>query len=99
MTGHCKQPYRFPAHYLTLYLLLSAVLMLFYFVVIIVNLSDLVQTWPLGFSLAPGAARLQASAVSKNVGGLPSWSVQLDSPATALTMDEWIRPVGVKQSG
>ena len=73
--------------------------MLLYFVVTTVNVSDLVQTWPLGFRLAPGAARLQASAVSKKVGGSPSWSVQLDSPWTALTLGEWIRPEGAKQVG
>ena len=54
-------------------------------------LSDFVKTWPLGFSLVPGAARLQSWPVSKKVGGLPSWSVQLDSPATALTVGGWIR--------
>ena len=37
--------------------------------------------------------------MSKNVGGLPSWLVQLDSPGTALTLDEWIRPGGAKQLG
>ena len=35
-----------------------------------VFLSDFVKTWPLGFRLAPGAARLQASPVSKKVGWL-----------------------------
>ena len=49
-------------------------------------LSDFVKTWPLGFRLAQGKARLQATAVSKNVGGLPSWLVQLDSPGTSLTV-------------
>ena len=73
--------------------------MLLYFVVIIVNLSDLVQTWPISLRLAPGAAGLQASAVSKKVGGLPSWSAQLDIPGTALTLGEWIRPGGAKQVG
>ena len=57
-------------------------------------LSDFVKTWPLGFRLAPGAARLQASPVPKNVGGLTSWSVQLDSLGTALTVGGWIRPWG-----
>ena len=54
----------------------------------------------LGFRLAPDAARFQASEVSKNPRGLPSWSVhiQLDSPETALTMGTWIRPGG-KTSG
>ena len=47
---------------------------------------------------APGAALLQVSAVSKKVGGLPSWSVQQDSPGTALTVGGWIRP-GIKTSG
>ena len=46
-----------------------------------VCLTDFVKTWPLqGFCLALGTAGLQASAVSKKVGGLPSWLVQLDSP-------------------
>ena len=40
-----------------------------------IYLSDFVKTWPLGFRLAPGAARLQASPVPKNVGGLTSWLV------------------------
>ena len=35
-----------------------------------VFLSDFVKTWPLGFRLAPGAARLQVSPVSKKVGWL-----------------------------
>ena len=48
-----------------------------------------VKKWPLG--LSPGAGR---SPVSKKVGGLTSWSVQLDSPATALTVGGWIRPWG-----
>ena len=55
-------------------------------------LSDFVKTWPLGFRLAPGAVRPQASLVPKNVAGLLSWSVQLDSPGTALTVGGWIRP-------
>ena len=58
------------------------------------DLSDFVKTWPLGFRLAPGAARLQASPVPKNVGDLPSWSVQLDSPGTAIAVGGWIRPWG-----
>ena len=58
-------------------------------------MSDFVKTWPLGFRLAPGAAQLQASAVSKKVAVLPSWSVQLDSLGTAqLTVGGWIRPGG-----
>ena len=61
---------------------------------ICVVLCDFVKTWPLGFRLAPGAARLQASPVSKKVGGLPSWSVQLNSPGTALTVGGWIPPWG-----
>ena len=50
--------------------------------------------WGEYFCLISGAARLQASAVSKTVGGLPSWSVQLDSPGTALAVGGWIRPGG-----
>ena len=61
---------------------------------IIKCLFDFVKTWPLGFRLAPDAARLQASAVSKKVGALPSWPVQLDSPGTALTVGVWIKPGG-----
>ena len=56
------------------------------------------KIWPLGFRLAPGVARLQASVMSKRVRGLPSWSVQLDGPGTALTVGGWIRPGG-KNSG
>ena len=59
-----------------------------------IYLSDFVKTWPLGFRLAPGVARLQASPVRKNVGGLTSCSVQLDSPGAALTVGGWIRPWG-----
>ena len=63
-----------------------------------IYLSDFVKTWSLGFRLEPGEARLQASPVPKNVGGLTSWSVQLDSPGTALTVGGWvggwIRPWG-----
>ena len=55
-----------------------------------IYLSDFFKTLPLGFRLAPGAAGLQASPVSKKVGGLPSWSVQLSSPGTALTEGVWI---------
>ena len=54
-------------------------------------MSDFVKRLPLGVRLAPGAARLQASPVPENVGGLTSWSVQLDSPGTALTVGGWIR--------
>ena len=36
-------------------------------------MSDFVKKWPLGFRLAPVAAQLQANAVSKYVGVLPSW--------------------------
>ena len=61
---------------------------------IIICLFDFVKTWPLGFRLAPDAARLQASALSKKVGALTSWPVQLDSPGTALTVGGWIRPGG-----
>ena len=32
--------------------------------------------------------------MSPKVGGLLSWSVQLDSPETALTVGGWIRPRG-----
>ena len=39
-------------------------------------------------------AWLQARPVSKKVGRLPSWWVQLNSPGTALTVGEWIRPGG-----
>ena len=46
----------------------------FTFVKYILYLSEIVKTWPLGFCLC----RLQASAVSKNVGGLASWSAQAD---------------------
>ena len=59
-------------------------------------MSDFVKTWPLGFLLSPGTARLQASPVPKKVGGLQSWSVQLDSPGTALIVSGWIRPGGQK---
>ena len=59
-----------------------------------IYLSDFVKTWPLGLRLAPCAARLQAGPVPKNVEGLTSWSVQLDSPGTALTVGGWIRPGG-----
>ena len=53
--------------------------------------------WPaLTFHLTPRIAWLQASAVSKNVAGLPSWSAQVDSPGTALTVGAWIRPGGAK---
>ena len=36
--------------------------------------------------------------MSKIVGGLPSWSTQLDSSGTTLTVGGWIRPGG-KTSG
>ena len=53
--------------------------------------------WPaLTFHLVPGIAWLQAGTVSKSVGGLLSWSVQVDSPGTALTVGAWIRPGGAK---
>ena len=32
----------------------------------------------------------QTNAASKNVGGLLSWSVLLDSPGNALTVGEWV---------
>ena len=57
-------------------------------------MSDFVKTWPLSICQAPGAAQIQASAISKKVWGLTSWSVQLDSPGTALTVGGWIRPEG-----
>ena len=41
-----------------------------------------------GLSPAPGQSGGQ------KVGGLPSWSVQLDSPGVALTVGGWIRPGG-----
>ena len=44
-----------------------------------IYLSDFVKTWPLG---------------AKKVRNLPSWSVQLDSPGTALTVGRWLRPGG-----
>ena len=56
--------------------------------------SDFVKMWPLGFCLASGTAQLQACPVSKKVGGLVPWLVQLDSPGTALTVGGWIRPRG-----
>ena len=64
------------------------------FVEMSICMSDFVKTWPLGFRLAPGAAQLLVSAVSKKVAVLPSWSVQLDSLGTALTVGGWIRPGG-----
>ena len=48
----------------------------FYFYLLSTYLSEIVKTSPLGFRLC----RLQASAVSKNVGGLASWSAQADKP-------------------
>ena len=48
---------------------------------------------PLGF------AWLQPSAVSKKVGDLPSWPIQLDSPGTALTVGRCGSLLGVKTSG
>ena len=62
-------------------------------------LSDFVKMWPLGFRLAQGKAQLQATAVSKNVGGLPSWLVQLDSPGTSLTVGGWGSVLGGKTGG
>ena len=35
-----------------------------------IYLSDFVKSWPLGFHLAPGTARLQASPLSKKSRGL-----------------------------
>ena len=63
------------------------------FVIVDVSYID-IYLWSLGFRLVPGATRLQASAVSKKVGGLTSWSVELDSPGTALIVGGWIRPGG-----
>ena len=59
------------------------------YIYIYIYLSDFVKTWPLGSRLVPGAAQLQASPVSEKVGGLPPWSVQLDSPGTALN-SAWV---------
>ena len=47
-----------------------------YFYLLSTYLSEIVKTSPLGFRLC----WLQASAVSKNVGGLASWSAQADKP-------------------
>ena len=47
-----------------------------YFYLLSTYLSEIVKTSPLGFRLC----RLQASAESKNVGGLVSWSAQADKP-------------------
>ena len=55
------------------------------FTYIYIYLSYFVKTWPLGSRLA----QLQASPVSEKVGGLPPWSVQLDSPGTALN-SAWV---------
>lgn len=41
---------------------------------------------------AHGTARLQANAVSKNVGGLASWLAQADNPGTALRVGGCPRP-------
>ena len=59
-----------------------------------IYLSDFAKMWPLGYHLVLGIAQLQASPVSKKVGGLSSWSVQLDFPGTALTVGGWIRSGG-----
>ena len=59
-----------------------------------IYLSDFAKMWSLGYHLVPGIAQLQASLVSKKVGGLSSWSVQLDIPGTSLTVDGWIRSGG-----
>ena len=64
----------------------------YWYICLFIYLSDFVKMWPLGFCLEPGTAPLQASPVSKRVGGLLSRSVQLDSPGTALTVVGWIRP-------
>ena len=47
-----------------------------YFYLLSTYLSEIVKTSPLGFRLC----WLQASAISKNVGGLASWSAQADKP-------------------
>ena len=47
-----------------------------YFYLLSTDLSEIVKTWPLGFRFS----RLQASAVSKNVGGLASRSARADKP-------------------
>ena len=61
-------------------------------------MSDFVKTGPIGFRLAPGEAWIQASPAPKKLGGLASWSEQLDSPGTSLTVGGWvggwIRPGG-----
>ena len=44
------------------------------YIYIYLDLSDFFKTWPPGFRLVPGAARIQASPVSKKIGGLTSWS-------------------------
>ena len=62
-------------------------------------LSDFVKTWPLAFRLAQDKARLQATAVSKKVGRLPSWLVQLDSPGTSLTVGGSGSVLGGKTGG
>ena len=55
-----------------------------------VYLSAFVKTYPLGFHLASGAAWLQASVVPKNVWGLPSWLVQMNSPGTQCLNTGWV---------
>ena len=50
----------------------------------------------MGTRFLPDTAWIQATQVSKKVGGLTSSLVQLDSPGTALTVGGWIRPWGQK---
>ena len=50
------------------------------YIYIYLDLSDFVKTWPPGFRLVPGAARIQASPVSKKIGGLTSWSAPAGQP-------------------
>ena len=65
-----------------------------------VYLSAFVKTYPLGFHLASGAARLQASVVPKNVWGLLSWLVQMNSPGTQCLNTGWVDQAwGAKQVG
>ena len=43
-------------------------------------MSDFVKTWTLGFPLAPGTVRPQATPVCKKVGGLTSWWIAQGLP-------------------
>ena len=72
--------------------ILIGLIVLIIIIIIIICLSVFVKTWLIGFRLA--------NLVSKKVGGLPSWSILLDSPGNALTLGGWIRlGVRVKTSG